>query len=205
MIAALFVETGGCYYNVPGVEPWDFSRDARKYAGPYPVIAHPPCQLWGKLARVNFSRWGGVHNYPGNDGGCFAHALACVRVFGGVLEHPAFSKAWDAYRLQKPTSSGWNECGQNEWVCEVWQSAYGHLANKKTWLFYRGAKPHELNWSKPIGTHQIGAATDVEKNATNRPLTEKRRAQRHYYSETSLCAWRVAVLSKTKQSSDDME
>jgi hypothetical protein len=45
MIAALYVQTGGCYFNLPDVEPWDEARDARKYAGPWPVVAHPPCQL----------------------------------------------------------------------------------------------------------------------------------------------------------------
>lgn len=33
MIAALFVATGGAYYGLPGVDPWDAERDARKYAG----------------------------------------------------------------------------------------------------------------------------------------------------------------------------
>jgi hypothetical protein len=27
MIAALFVETGGCYFNIPDVDPWDEQRD----------------------------------------------------------------------------------------------------------------------------------------------------------------------------------
>jgi len=29
VIAALYVEKGGCYYNLPGVDPWDEERDAR--------------------------------------------------------------------------------------------------------------------------------------------------------------------------------
>lgn len=49
MIAALYVETDGAYFGLPGVDPWDEARDARKYAGPHPVVAHPPCQRWGKL------------------------------------------------------------------------------------------------------------------------------------------------------------
>ena len=39
-IAALFVETNGVYYGLDNIEPWDKQRDARKYKGPYPVIAH---------------------------------------------------------------------------------------------------------------------------------------------------------------------
>ena len=30
MIAALFVETGGCYFGVPDVDPWDEPRDAKR-------------------------------------------------------------------------------------------------------------------------------------------------------------------------------
>lgn len=56
-IAALFVESDGVYQNIDGIECWDVKRDARKYKGPYPVIAHPPCQKWGKMARVNYARW----------------------------------------------------------------------------------------------------------------------------------------------------
>lgn len=33
-VAALFVETGGCYFGLPDVDPWDEARDARLYAGP---------------------------------------------------------------------------------------------------------------------------------------------------------------------------
>lgn len=47
-IAALFVATGGCYFGLPGIDPWDKARDARLYAGPWPVVAHPPCERWGR-------------------------------------------------------------------------------------------------------------------------------------------------------------
>ena len=49
MIAALYVELGGAYYGLPGVDPWDQARDARKYSGPWPVVAHPPCERWGRF------------------------------------------------------------------------------------------------------------------------------------------------------------
>jgi hypothetical protein len=84
MIAALYVETDGCYFTLPDVDPWDEARDARLYAGPWPVVAHPPCQRWENLGYANFMRWGGDHNRPGNDGGCFDAALAAVHKFGGL-------------------------------------------------------------------------------------------------------------------------
>lgn len=155
-LAALYVAKGGCYFGLPGVDPWDEARDARLYAGPHPVVAHPPCQLWTRFAKVNFVRWGGEHNRPGNDGGKFASALTAVRKWGGVLEHPAFSDAWKAFGLPRPSVGAWaHKAG--DWVTEVWQSAYGHKARKRTWLLYCGpSAPPPLRWDTPDGTHQIG-------------------------------------------------
>ena len=175
MIAALYVEKDGCYYGVEGVDPWDKERDARTYEGPYPVVAHPPCQRWGRLGYVNYVRWGGEHNRPGNDGGCFDAALAAVNKWGGVLEHPAASMAWPQFGLLKPTGYGWNKSG-NGWVCEVWQSAYGHRAAKATWLFYCGKNlPPILNWKRPAGTHQVGYQDRRGKEA-NKPTLSRSEA-----------------------------
>ena len=56
------------------------------------LSAHPPCERWGRY-------WGGApKTWPrlvkGDDKGCFASALASVRKWGGVLEHPEGSAAW---------------------------------------------------------------------------------------------------------------
>lgn len=160
VVAALFVQADGCYLGLDHVDPWSVSRDARNYSGPLPVVAHPPCQLWVNMAGVNFKRYGGPHNRPGNDGGCFATALAAVLKFGGVLEHPAGSFAWSTFGLARPSGNWWTKhagAWREYWVCEVWQAAYGHKARKRTWLLYAGAvKPHELRWTKAAGTHQVG-------------------------------------------------
>lgn len=49
MIAALYVKKNGCYFGLDGIDTWDEDRDARQYKGPYPIVAHPPCQRWGKF------------------------------------------------------------------------------------------------------------------------------------------------------------
>ena len=68
-VAALYVEPKGCYVGVPGVDPWDEARDARTYAGPHPVVAHPPCQRWGRFWHGSTRK---PHQYKlGDDGGCF--------------------------------------------------------------------------------------------------------------------------------------
>lgn len=176
IIAAIFVQPDGCYANDPMFDAWPEIRDARKYSGDLPVIAHPPCQLWGALACVNFKRWGGEHNRPGNDGGCFASALASVRRCGGVLEHPAKSRAFAAHGITKPHGVGWQRAECSGWVCEVWQSAYGHRARKATWLYYFGrTKPLELDWSRQPGTHQVGFYDQRGKSA-NKPTLSKREA-----------------------------
>lgn len=150
MIAALYVETGGCYFSLPGVDLWDEPRDARKYAGPWPVIAHPPCQRWGRY-------WhGGVresqrHRFKlGDDGGCFKSALAAVRRWGGVLEHPADSHAWATFDLQRPArSGGWVKADElGGFTCCVEQGFYGHFSNKATWLYAMGTDLPELRWGR---------------------------------------------------------
>jgi hypothetical protein len=175
MIAALFVETNGVYFGLHGVDLWDIHRNAMTYDGPYPVVAHPPCHLWGAMAAVNFARYGGEHNRPGNDGGKFESALAAVHSFGGVLEHPAKSKAFEKYGIDRPIHRGWQPSGHG-WVCEVWQSAYGHKADKKTWLYYYSPinkNPFELDWSTPRGTHQIGWHGCTPKNKSRPTLSKK--------------------------------
>lgn len=146
MIAALFVEKGGVYWDLPGVEPWDEERDARLYAGPHPVVAHPPCQRWGRY-------WSGgpsarVRRIKGDDGGCFASALHSVRTWGGVLEHPEASHAWDAHGLcSPPWSGGWVSADWNGgWSCCVSQGHYGHRARKATWLYANGVQLPSLKW-----------------------------------------------------------
>ena len=174
--AALFVQGDGCYSGLPHVDAWPIDRDARKYLGPLPVVAHPPCQLWGAMANVNYARWGGEHNRPGNDEGCFSSALRSVVQFGGVLEHPAKTRAFSAHGIPKPVGIGWKRVGLHEYVCEVWQSAYGHRANKATWLYYSGVNPpFELRWERPIGSHQIGFY-DQRGKLRNKPTLGKKEA-----------------------------
>ena len=151
MIAALYVEKGGCYFGLPDVDPWDEQRDARKYTGPWPSVAHPPCQRWGRY-------WGGAPStWPrlklGDDKGCFAAALASVRCFGGVLEHPEGSHAWRAFDLNvPPRCGGWVVADwYGGWTCCVEQGAYGHRARKASWLYAHSIELPSLRWGSAPG------------------------------------------------------
>jgi len=151
MIAALFVEKNTLYAEVEDVDCWDIDRDARTYSGPHPVIAHPPCQRWGKMWMGNpsaISR-GFPRKKKGDDDGCFKSALHSVRNYGGVLEHPMYSHAWEYFGLDKPTyNSGWIKADEYGWTCCVEQGRYGHYARKPTWLYAVGCKLPELDWGK---------------------------------------------------------
>lgn len=164
MVAALFVETNGIYFGLPNVDPWDQARDARSYAGPHPVIAHPPCKRWGRFWHGSTRK---PHQYVlGADEGCFAAALFAVRTYGGLLEHPADSKAWDWFGLNKPPrTGGWVPADQfGGWTCCVYQGHYGHLSGKPTWLYARNVTLPTMRWGKceqrlhPIALERYGYA-----------------------------------------------
>lgn len=147
MIAALFVETNGVYYGLDNIDPWDEKRDARNYSGPYPVIAHPPCQRWGRFWHGSTSK---PHQFKiGEDSGCFATALIAVRNYGGVLEHPAGSLAWKQFGLNCPKlGEGWIKADRfGGYTCSVEQGHYGHFARKQTWLYAAHVDLPELIWT----------------------------------------------------------
>lgn len=178
MIAALYVDPRGSYANLPGVDPWDEKRDARLYDGPWPVVAHPPCQRWCRLAGLVEARWG---HKRGDDGGTFAAALAAVRRFGGVLEHPAYSDAWGAFNLPRPDRhGGW--CGPDAhggFSCHVEQCRYGHKAKKATWLYACLIVLPSMRWGSdpdPKVTHTVSWCGNRVDSASLRPRLTKREA-----------------------------
>jgi hypothetical protein len=145
-IAALFVAERSVYTDTPAVDAWPATRDARSYAGPHRVVAHPPCERWGRF-------WSGGPRGPvryrvGEDGGCFESALGAVRLYGGVLEHPCDSRAWKAFGLVEPRhAGGWTHADVFGGItCCVEQGHYGHRGRKPTWLYAVGIVPIELRW-----------------------------------------------------------
>lgn len=154
-VAALFVAPDGPYMGLPHVDPWTEARDARLYPGPYPVVAHPPCERWGRY-------WFGGPSVKerkrlGDDHGCFGFALMCVRAFGGVLEHPAATHAWKVYELASPPIyGGWHPAGDGVgMVCHVEQGQYGHPARKATWLYAVAPTLPELIWGPSMNKKRL--------------------------------------------------
>lgn len=128
-IAALFVRPDSIYHSLPGIDAYDMHRDARTWPGGCPVIAHPPCRSWGKLAHLSKA--------PPEEKDLALWAVRMVRQWGGILEHPASSKLWPAASLPAPGTfdryNGWTFCVDQSW--------WGHLAPKRTLLYIVGCAP----------------------------------------------------------------
>ncbi|MFZ6639217.1 hypothetical protein ACO0LL_05705 [Undibacterium sp. TC4M20W] len=117
---------------MPATDCYDMERDARKYEGTAPVIAHPPCRAWGQLAHMAKPR--------DDEKDLALFAVWKIREVGGVLEHPAKSKLWAAAGLPQPGErDAWG--GFSIIVNQHW---WGHRAEKKTILYIVGMEPGEL-------------------------------------------------------------
>lgn len=199
----LFALPNGPYASVADVEIWDKARDARRYAGPHRVIAHPPCERWGRY-------WFGgpsarVRRVKGDDQGCFEAALEAVRRWGGVLEHPAASSAWSHFGLKTPPrAGGWVSAGLLDdpgWTCCVDQGHYGHRAQKATWLYAVGVPLPILTWGKSSRRVRLddGYHTREERRRKVRTGTCQRLSHRER-AETPI-AFRDMLLSMVREGS----
>lgn len=145
-VAVLFARADSIYKTMPGCDVWDIERDARTWPGGAPVVAHPPCKRWSSLNNLVLVRY--PHRAEefahGNDGGLFALALDAVRRHGGVLEHPAQSRAWKSFDLPRPAAGMWQRGICGGWCIEFDQFGFGHPARKLTWLYTFGAVPPAL-------------------------------------------------------------
>lgn len=144
-VVVLFARPDSVYKSMTGVDVWDEARDARRWPGGAPVVAHPPCRGWGRL--FYFAK-----PAPGElDLGPFA--VDQVRRFGGVLEHPKDSKLWDAAGIPRPGQI--DEFGG--WTLPISQHWWGHRAEKMTWLYIVGCAPRDI----PVIPLYLGNATHV--------------------------------------------
>lgn len=170
-VAALFVRKDSAYKAIAGVDAWDVMRNAAHWPGGLPVVAHPPCSQWGglrKMARVDHEE-----KYQA------ITALAFVREFGGVLEHPRRSSLW-AHKCMPLPDTGVDRYGG--YTIEIDQWHWGHVANKPTWLYIVGCERDYL----PPMPHRPGKSDRVI--STGHGLRKERE-----YTPPALAAWLVNV------------
>lgn len=185
-VAVLFARADSHYKALAGVDVWDAERDARRWPGGCPVVAHPPCRAWGRLR--TFAR-------PRPDEMNLARlAVALVREFGGVLEHPAGSTLWPAQKLPRPGErdqyGGWTLAAPQKW--------WGHKAEKATWFYVVGCEPGDI----PPLPYVMGEAAYVvqsRKRHDYRPHITK--AEREHTPQ-ALAAWLVELAAKCKTHND---
>ena len=140
-VAVLFARRDSIYKEL-GCDVWDIDRDARKWPGGVPCVAHPPCRAWGNFA------WNSHHTPEEKALGPWA--VEQVRKWGGVLEHPRGSKLWKAASLPRP-ENGEDQFGGYTIVAN--QFLWGHKALKPTWLYICGTRD-----LPPIPQRGIGSA-----------------------------------------------
>lgn len=128
-VAALYVDVEHGPYPALAADVYGVARDAGTYAGPLPVVAHPPCGPWGRYkARCN------------QDPQTAIDAVWLVRRWGGVLEHPIGSTLFR--HMDIPTGDWDNpERTTDRWggyTIKAPQWSWGHRSTKDTILYIVG-------------------------------------------------------------------
>ena len=187
-VAILFARSDSHYKALPECDVWDIDRDARKWPGGAPVVAHPPCRAWGRLAHMakprhdekDLARW----------------AVAQVRRFGGVLEHPKDSKLWADQGLP-PADTTRDEFGG--WTLGITQHWWGHRATKATLLYICGCDPCDIPDLPALklgdGTHVV--KRDMRGNGPNRYKPHITKPEREH-TPPELARWLVDLAMKCK-------
>lgn len=176
-VSALYVDPKGPYPAL--VEDWwDAERNAKLYAGPNPVVAHPPCGPWGIMR----------HLCSLQDPECGPRAVEQVREWGGVLEHPRHSTLFRRCGLPLPgeLSDGYG------FTIEVNQVAWGHCCEKPTWLYFVGVPVVPCIRTGGVATHRV---TSGPRGPTLPSASKKRRI----HSPPAFAEWLVSLAAMVPQ------
>ena len=181
-IAVLFARQDSIYKTFPECDVYDIDRDAKKFNGIEPVIAHPPCRAWGRLRAFAKPRLG--------EKDLALFAIEKVRQNGGVLEHPAHSTLWKAADLPV---KGFDNFGG--WTLSIYQSWFGHKGQKKTWLYIVGCLPKDIP-DLPINFNAIEYTVGGSKAAGHNGKKEMPKADREH-TPVELAKWLIELAGKS--------
>lgn len=182
-VAVLFAREDSIYKSLPACDVWDKARDARKWAGGSPVVAHPPCRAWGSLRHF-------AKPEPGERELAY-FALNAVRTWGGILEHPYCSVLWKEQGLPRHLGEFDSFGGFTVRIDQCW---FGHRAQKPTRLYVCGADPAQLppflhHVAPP--SHYTSPNADVRKGHPRwRPHIRKHERE---HTPPALALWLIAA------------
>lgn len=186
-VAALYIDPRGPYPSMPGVDCWDIERDARLYSGPHPVVAHPPCGPWGQLR----------HMCTQQDPTCGPRAVEQVRRWGGVLEHPAYSRLFRRCGMPHPSELPDEHGGR---TIEVEQVRWGHVARKRTWLYLVGIRDVGTDPPPREPTHWVSGTRNLARRNEGRKArglvphgVKVASAQQRRRTPEAFAAWLVSL------------
>lgn len=177
-VAILCAARNSVYHDIDGVDVYDAARDCRTFAGGMPVVAHPPCRSWSAFLRHQ------AKPSPGEkDLGPWC--VEQVRRWGGVLEHPAHSRLWDACGLPKPGETArdgsWSMCVDQYW--------WGYAMRKRTWLLVSGVGPLDI----PAVPFHLRASTKGDRQAFKHMSHRQRSASPRAFAD-----WLVELARRAK-------
>ena len=164
----LFVSDKSYYLQDSRFDCWTKGRNALNFTGSCPVIAHPPCRLWGRLRSLSTADI--------VEKELALYSVDYIRKFGGILEHPAGSKLWAECGLPIP-GQGYDEFGG--FSISINQSWFGYPAVKNTWLYVNGCTLSELP-SLPLNFNVITHVVCSSKKKTGKKELSKMRRDLTY-------------------------
>jgi hypothetical protein len=185
MISILFVAKNSVYKTMTDsvgepLDYWDEERDAMRWPGGNSIVAHPPCRLFCQLRHMSTA--------PMKEKRLAYFAVAKVRKWGGVLEHPAMTTLWKESGLPTPGSS--DRWGVSIAVNQWW---FGFPARKTTWLYICGAE------SIPMIPLKIGEpefTVSFDKGQSKRGLTTYKQRSA---TPPAFARWLVETAERCKQ------
>lgn len=183
-VSILFARRDSIYKELAGCDVWDIDRDARTFDGPGPVVAHPPCRAWGRLRAFA--------NPRPDERNLGRLAVALVREFSGVLEHPAGSTLWASQQLPLPGRR--DQFGG--WTLQAPQKWWGHKAEKETWFYIIGCDPCDIP-ALPIILGEASHVIQSRKRHDHRPHVTK--AEREG-TPPELAKWLVELARRCRPS-----
>lgn len=123
-VAILCASPVSYYHQMDGVDVYDQARDARTFDMSSPVVAHPPCRAWSA-----FLEHQAKPEPSEKDLGLWCCEV--LKLCGGVLEHPAHSRLFQAAGLPLPMQTK-----GHLWTIQVDQRWWGYICKKATWLCF---------------------------------------------------------------------